>query len=381
MKFYKNIFTIALSLLLLVSCKKDLQSSEQQNEALMKADLQQKDGAPGWVFTLSNQVAENKLLAYQRTAKGELSFVASYSTGGTGTGGGLGNQGALTLTENSQWLLAVNPGSNSISLFDVGGSKIKLVSQVASGGNLPVSISVHKNLVYVLNAGENANVSGFMIDNKGMLSPVSSSTRVLPGTMAGAAQVSLVNNGQVVVVTQKATNKIITYTVDDNGRTGMMHMIASAYPTPFGFAADKNGIIYVSEAIGGAANQSAVSSYMVQDDGTISPLNGPVFAGQTAACWVVLTNNSKYLFATNTGSSTITSFMADKKGGFSVVEAAISSGPTPIDAALSNNDKLLFVLNSGNESISSFMVENNGQLQLVQHIQGLPDGATGLAAK
>ena len=51
-------------------------------------------------------------------------------------------------------LLAVNAGSNTLSLFRVArGDKLLLKQVVASGGEFPVSIAVRGDLVYVLNAG------------------------------------------------------------------------------------------------------------------------------------------------------------------------------------------------------------------------------------
>ena len=50
------------------------------------------------------------------------------ATGGTGTGGGLGNQGALAFSKNGDYLFAVNPGSNNLSVFSVGkNGKLKLI--------------------------------------------------------------------------------------------------------------------------------------------------------------------------------------------------------------------------------------------------------------
>ena len=118
-------------------------------------------------------------------------------------------------------------------------------------------------------------------------------------------------------------------------------------------------------------------------NGTISLINGPVSAGQTAACWVVVTNNEKYVYATNTGSNTVSSFSAAGDGALSVLSAAAASMniKTPIDAALSNNSKFLYVLNSGDHSITAMSVANDGTLGFLQNVTGLPVGDVGLAAK
>jgi 6-phosphogluconolactonase (cycloisomerase 2 family) len=199
----------------------------------------------------------------------------------------------------------------------------------------------------------------------------------------GPAQISFVNDGTAVAITEKATNRIITYTIDAAGNPGTMHMINSASPTPFGFAVGKNGMIYVSEAAGGVANASAVSSYHISGDGSITLVDGPVHANQTAACWVVITNNGKYVYATNAGSSSLSSFAAGNDGSLSVSEAVAGmtgSGSAPIDAALSSNSKFLYEMNSKTNTIRGFGVGHDGSLQEINTVSGLPTGTAGLAA-
>ena len=372
---------------LLFSCQKDISSrnAEAENFASKsaKADAAKEKTSVGYVYTLSNQAAGNRVLAYSRSVAGMLTYETAYPTGGNGTGSGLGSQGAVTLSENNSILLAVNAGSNSVSSFTVSGGMLHWKSTVASGGMMPISVTISGNLAYVVNAGGTGNISGFTIDGSGSLHPLANSTRPLSSSASGPAQISFVQNGAAVVVTEKATNKIISYTIGGDETPGMMHMLTSANATPFGFAVGKDGMLYVSEAAGGAPGASTVSSYHVGTNGTVSLIDGPVHAGQTAACWVVLTNNEKYAYATNTGSNTVSSFLA--KGGdmisvLSAVAANTNIG-VPIDAALSNNSKFLYVLNSGTESITAMSVDNDGSLSFVQNVSGLPDGAVGLAAK
>ena len=162
-----------------------------------------------------------------------------------------------------------------------------------------------------------------------------------------------------------------------------MHSISSSTPIPFGFAVANNSYIYVSQAAG-TPNASTVSSYYVKDDGSISLIDGSIGAGQTSACWVVLTNNGKYIFTTNAGSGSISSFKTNHSEDIAVlnaVAAATGTNSSPIDAALSNNSKFLYVLTSGNQAISAFAVGNDGSLGRVQVETGLPIGTSGLAAK
>ena len=394
MKQFKKIAAFITTVIIMASCQKqspDLSLPVEKNATpneLLATQLQDEDEGNSFgsgnkhVYTLSNQVAGNAVMDYLRASDGTLTFNASYPAGGTGTGGGLGNQDAIALDEDGEVLLAVNPGSNTISSFKISGGGLTLKSTVSSGGMRPVSVTMQDEIVYVLNAGGTGNISGFKLDDN-ILTPIAGSTRPLSSATSGAAQVSFVNEGKVVVVTEKATNKIITYTINELGVPGVMHSITSSTATPFGFDAAENGNVFVSEASGGAAGASKLSSYHVSYNGSISLLTGSVGANQSAACWVVITNNGKYAYTTNTASNNLTNFGVNTStGGINVNTAiAATTGMGPIDAALSNNSKYLYILNGVSHSISVYAVGNDGSLSNVQTVTGLPVGANGLAAK
>jgi 6-phosphogluconolactonase len=391
MKQLKNIAAVLVTALTIASCQKqkivDAESSSLQDGKISteaKDGLaERRGGGKKFVYTLSNQVAGNAVLAYERLADGSLAYSDTYATNGTGTGTGLGNQGALTLTDDNDILLAVNAGSNSISSFKVTGNGLQLKSTISSGGTRPVSITQHGRFVYVLNAGDNGNISGFRLNNNGQLNALASSARPLSSTASGAAQISFTKEGDVLVITEKATNKIITYTVNEWGMAGVMHSITSSTPTPFGFYALDNGNIFVSEAAGGAAGASKLSSYHVSHNGNISLITGSVGANQSAACWVVVTKDERFAYTTNTASNTLTNFNINNGNGNISVNTGIAANTEmgPIDAALSGNSKFMYVLNGGSHSINAFAVSEDGSLSSVQTMSGLPTGANGLAAK
>src|SRR5687768_13369046 len=72
-------------------------------------------GNAGVVYTLTNEAAGNAVAVFDRSADGSLAPAGSVATGGLGSGGGLGSQGAIVL--EGRRLLAVNAGSNSVSLL------------------------------------------------------------------------------------------------------------------------------------------------------------------------------------------------------------------------------------------------------------------------
>ena len=115
-------------------------------------------GANHVVFVQTDNVSGNQVVAYDRAADGTLTWSHTYATGGLGgvlTGSvvdHLASQGSLTYDQRNNLLYAVNAGSNTVSVFSVRGDQLTLRQVVNSGGSFPVSVAVHGNLVYVLNA-------------------------------------------------------------------------------------------------------------------------------------------------------------------------------------------------------------------------------------
>jgi hypothetical protein len=143
--------------------------------------------SPRSVYTLTNSPGGNAVKVFHRAGNGSLSPGGEFATGGAGTGTGLGNQGGLARDGNH--LFAVNAGSDSISALRVKGTDLKLLDTVPSGGDQPISVTVHDRLLYVLNAGGDGNISGFELSRHGQLSPLIGSTRPLSGSATGPAQV------------------------------------------------------------------------------------------------------------------------------------------------------------------------------------------------
>ena len=349
-------------------------------------DDDRRSDEPGVVYTMSNQTTGNSVLAFRRGADGRLSAAGSFATGGTGSGGGLGSQGALVFSRDDRFLIVVNPGSNDVSTFRMNHNGLQLVGKVASGGVRPISVTSARGLVYVLNGGGTGNITGFRLNANGVLSPLAGSTRSLSGDATAPAQVEFDEWGDRLVVTEKATNVIATYKLDAAGRAEAGVFSPSSGQTPFGFAF-RNNVLIVSEAFGGAPNASVSSSYRILSNGSLGVISGSVPTTETAACWIVVTGNGRYAYASNTASGTITGYGVSPIGRLERLDdngetAVVGAGTGPIDMALSENSRYLYVLNSGTETIRVLRVRSNGSLTTVDGgVDGLPNGAAGLIAK
>ncbi len=333
--------------------------------------------APGAVYALTNQAGANAVAMYARAADGGLTWIGSVATEGSGAGTGLGSQGALALSDDGQWLFAVNAGSNDVSAFRVTAGGLSLTSRIASGGLRPISLTVHGDILYVLNAGGDGNISGFRVGADGDVSSIPGSTRALSGTNVGPAQVAFSPDGQRLVVTEKTTNRLDVYTVNDDGVASALTSTASPGGTPFGFAFGHRDELFVSEAAGSA------SSYVIAHDGSLTVASGAVLTNQGAPCWAVVTQNGKFGYTANAQGGSISGFAIGNDGTISLIDAdgrtAVVGGGN-IDLALSGNSRYLYELN-GDRSISAFRIEADGHLTAAGRTSGMPASTVGLVAR
>lgn len=347
-------------------------------------------GSIGAVYTMTNAAQGNAVLVFSRGRTGKLTAAGEFATDGLGSGTGLGNQGAVILDPANRWLFVVNPGSNDISVFAVGENGLSLVDRVPSNGYQPVSLTYSHNLLYVLNAGGNAgdsdNITGFTVAPDGTLTAIPGSTRPLSAASTGPAQIQLNSDGDVLVVTEKATNLIDTYTVDSAGLPSGPNPQVSVGATPFGFAFGKRDQLFVSEAAGGATGQSSVSSYALAKDGILSVISAAIGTTETAACWVVVSNDGRFAYTTNAGSGSVSGYRVAFDGAIRLLDrngrtGFTGKGSAPIDMALSNDGNNLYTLNSGNATISAFRVKRKGGLERLRTLKDLPATANGLAVR
>ena len=334
--------------------------------------------SPGAVYTLTNSPTGNAVVAFDRSADGTLSPQGTFPTGGTGTGAGLGSQGAVVLSNDNRQLFAVNAGSNSVSLFSVRSDSLVLQATVPSGGVRPISVTVHDKSLYVLNAGGAGNISGFTV-GRDSLTPLAGSTQPLGTGSSNPAQVSFSPSGDTLVVTEKGSHTIDTYAVGADGRAGTPRVYASVGATPFGFDFDNRGNLLVSNASGSA------SSYAVSAGSIIGTISGAVATHQGAPCWLIASKNGRYAYTANAGAGSISGFSVGHDGSLSLLDASgvsanLGAGSHPLDEAVSNNGQFLYNLTDGYHTITALGIAEDGSLTTIGSIGGLPAGAVGLAA-
>jgi 6-phosphogluconolactonase (cycloisomerase 2 family) len=334
------------------------------------------DGRSGYVYTETNAAAGNAIIAYSQARDGSLTWVGTFPTAGLGTGSGLATQGEVILAGGGKWLLAVNAGSNDISTFRVGDDgHLKLTDRAGADGTDPVSLTAHDGLVYVLDAGGSGNIAGFRIDD-GNLHHIGGSVQALSGAATNPAEVAFSSNGRFVVVTERATSLIDTYTIDSAGRAGGLNTTASSGPVPYGFAFDLRNHPIVSEA----AN-SALSSYRLSSAGATA-ISASVPTGGIAACWVTVSPNGRWAFDSNAHGGTISSFEVHSNGSISLklsIAANTGAGSAPLDLQVSSNGRFLYANEAGSHMIGGYRLGAGGTLVAVPGGPVLPASASGIA--
>ena len=339
----------------------------------------------GRVYTATNAAEGNEIVVYSRNEGGLLTFESRISTGGLGTGGGLGNQGGLAISEDDQWLLAVNAGSDSVSVFAITEEGLELTSLARTRGDLPVSVALSGRTAYVLNAGSD-DVVGFRLDHRGRLWRLPASRRHLSGEGTGGAQVGFSADGRRLIVTEKATSRIDVFEVRFGGYLSRGQFVAASGETPFGFGFGRRGQLFVSQAAGGAAGASTLGAYRVVGRDDLLAITGAVPTLNSAACWVVVSIDQRTAWTTNTGSGTISGFRIESDGSVALIEtdgisATLVEGSSPIDMGLTDDGRYLYVLSGGSNSITGYRVEAEGSLVEVEFVDGLPAGVNGLIAR
>ncbi|HJZ28134.1 MAG TPA: beta-propeller fold lactonase family protein [Streptosporangiaceae bacterium] len=341
----------------------------------------------GHVYVNDNTKGTNTIGAFNRHADGSLTPEAGspFAAGGAGTGTGLSDQGAIQITPDGRFLIAVDAGSNQVSVLRIHfDGSLSLVSVTGSGGTLPDSVAVHGHLVYVANSGAgDANYTGFLLGFNGRLVPIPRSTVTLAAN-AAPADVLFNGTGTKLAGTEVGTSVIDSFTVGFDGR--LTAAPGSPFPAqglgPFGseFRPTNPDQLFVSNAHNVGAGTGTISAFSDSFNGTLTPVAGSPFADdQTAPCWVEITHDGQFLFTVNTGSGEISRYQIAPDGTLTLVGStpvAATGGVGAVDARLSPDGRFLYVDESRIGAVGTFAVNGGNLTELATSPISLPAGAT-----
>jgi 6-phosphogluconolactonase (cycloisomerase 2 family) len=356
---------------------------------IMAVRIAHADGPSAVVFVQTNQPSGNQIVVYDRAGTGQLTRAGTYATGGNGgtavpgtESDHLGSQGSLVYDPAAALLIAVNAGSNTVSVFGVSGDRLHLEHVVPSGGQFPASVAVQGPLVYVLNSGGTGVVQGFRLAG-GQLVPIPGSARTLglantnpPFFLSSPGQVGFTPDGRQLIVTTKASGSTIDiFQVGSNGRLSATPVQnPSATPVPFAFTFTPAGRLAVGEA-----GVSAVSTYSIGSDGSLTDPRS-LSDGQTALCWILRVGS--YYYVSNTGSNTLSAYQIAANGqpslvGASGVVATTEAGPIDLTSPIGTS---YLYGETGSGTVDEYQVNGDGTLTKFGVITGLPAGIEGIAS-
>jgi 6-phosphogluconolactonase (cycloisomerase 2 family) len=335
-------------------------------------------GAGRVVLVQTDNTAGNQVVVYDRAGDGTLSRAGAYATGGLGgqTAGSaadhLSSQGSLGYDPQEGLVVAVNAGSSTVSVFGIRGDRLSLHQVIGSGGTFPVSVAVHGDLVYVLNAENGGSVQGYRA-SFGRLFPIPGSNRLLgldptatPQFTHTPGQVAFSPDGSKLIVTTKANgNDIDVFRVGFDGSLSASPVVNSEPGTvPFGVTFDPAGHLVVAET-----GINAVATYALNPDGTIALIDA-VPTGQAATCWVA--SDGSLLFASNAGSATESGYSVSADGQLTLL-GQTPADPATIDASATPGGRYLYV-QAGPGIVDEFAVAPAGSLSEIGSVT-VPSGS------
>ncbi|TVY57955.1 hypothetical protein LCER1_G002355 [Lachnellula cervina] len=275
------------------------------------------------IYFLSN-AANNSVVALKVAADGSVSDGSMTATGGAGMSGvdaagkpagadGLFSQGSVKIAGNT--LIAVNPGSNTVSMFSINPSdptKLTMIGAPASTlGEFPVSVTISQKLAIacVANSGAKSGIACLSMTAHG-LKPLDKALRPIPlgqttppsGPLNTISQTFFNADSTALLTTVKGnpmvnnTGFISAFPVD-NGSVSPQEMRSSPNGTAVLFGVTllpgSNDKIFMTDASFGAATVS-LSAGLIGSTAASTKIDG-----QMATCWATFSGATGTAFVTD----------------------------------------------------------------------------------
>ena len=294
-----------------------------------------------------------------------LSLAGTYATGGLGgqlTGSvvdHVASQGALTYDRATECSLRSTPAATRCP-----SSRSRRpphpASGCGSGGEFPVSVAIHGNVVYVLNA-ENGGLRPGLRSLFDHLFALPGSTDLGLDPTATPQFVNTPGPGGLLA-RRPAVDR------DDEGqrqrhRRVPRRLVRPALGPAGGERRTGRGAVRDPLRRGGAprhrrGRNEPFATFTLNPGGTVTPISA-VGTGQAATCWVAQAQG--FFYASNAGSAAVTQYTETPNGALGLANQT-GTDPGTVDAAASGNGQYLYVQTGGNGIVDAFRVGPNGTL-------------------
>jgi 6-phosphogluconolactonase (cycloisomerase 2 family) len=405
-----------------------------------------KKAAGGHLYMQTNEV-QNAIIHYHWSAKGQLAELERVATGGAGSGelspiyhvkrpNDFEGAGSVILTPDHRFLFATNGGDNSVSSFAVDKEgrltllDVKRTGNTEGGGAKSLAYAPSSRTLYVLHTFGPDHLRLMSVDDEGKLTPrpekYSANTKDWNDRVPTTAVLS--PDGKFLVVgttfdelpTRKNPDGSLILWVPD--KHGALHLIASNAPDPDGivvFPVGEDGALrepcfydargaspfYIAflhnrpdTFVVGYAVSDAVSVGKINADGKISI--GPLVKINTSSgvpselCWLAVSPDDRFVFATEFGYSYMSSFRIDGNGlsiakdpasikvpgdgTFRAINGSVSSGPS--DSWVSPDGAYLYEIYGNASKLVGYTTKPDGSLEEVTSVAipyNSPEGLAG----
>lgn len=362
----------------------------------------------GAVYAMDNSATNNTIVAYDRAEDGTLTLIGSTSTNGQGTGpnnvvpgpGGvtfdpLASNYSLIMSENNDFVFAVNAGSNEITSFRVNDDRsLTLTSRVNTEGVDPISLATLGNAVYVASVnGAPGVIEGFTFDAEGNLTQIANSTRELTGR---PTTIIFSENGEYLIANEIGAGRLQVFGVDGINLTETPNtftytdiLAGRNNPNPFGldtYSTDGDQFLVVGEARVFTADgvlapqDSSISTLQISQGGGLEFVSRDVQVdGGIASCWVQINDDDNLAIVTNTNNNSVSSFSLAEGVATRLVNTAFANGPTNGDQTVLTGltdsvtiDDYFYQLAAGTGDVISLSQNDDGTLVEIDRDSDLP---------
>ncbi|HKH59846.1 MAG TPA: beta-propeller fold lactonase family protein [Flavitalea sp.] len=383
----RKLFFIALVALFAASCEKETEHRPKSTVI--------------YIQTNNYEENQNGILAYKHKEDGTLEALpgSPFLTRGAGVGnpkqilGPNDSDTEIKISEDGNFLLAVNSGSNTIAVMRIhqDGSVTHVEgSPFPSGGQTPVSIDTYGKYVFVVNKSQdplhtitqNPNYITFTIDNNGRLSQVpDSKIETFPGSSPAQALVS--NNGKFLFgadflgfMLNPPRGTLRSFAINTTGILTPLPGTPYTIPGMGGalglWQHPKESILYV-----GFPLQAKLGIYNINNSSGTLTFQSAAEAG-AAVCWVRTNKNGDRLYVLNSAENTVSMYNSSTGSSPASMGKLMlkQSGPTyvamemefttsePFSFEFSPSEKYLYVVNQ--HTNPDFSVGNYNYFHVLQ---------------
>ncbi|MEH6679453.1 MAG: lactonase family protein [Sediminicola sp.] len=353
-----------LFLSLLGSCKQDKKETERTGEIKTEETMEKSETIKLLVGTYTNKESEGIYTVDFDQVTGKLrnkQLVASTS-----------NPSFLKISKDGKRVFAVNendPGTVTSFKWDEKGTQLITIDQQPSAGAHPCFLELNEaeDKLAVANYSS-GTVSVFGVGPNGELAAGpqlrehQGSGPVMPNQESAHAHCSLFSKGQdLLYAVDLGADKVFSYHIDGQGKLGAQKLALSLTPGDgprhMVFHPTEEWAFVITEL-----SSTVVSVKVDPETGSLTKIDQQStlpegFKGENACADIHISEDGKFLYASNRGHNSIAVFSVGDNGKLQLMGTTATAGDWPRNFTLSPDGKFLLVAVQNSDSITVFKLD------------------------